>query len=172
MGKVPAFSVNLLNSTLCKSREFQLTLYISHIRSLLVFGSIIWNLEYILDMKLLENVQRRWTKRIYDLKNLIYFHRFKDIRRFSSLIKLYWIRSFSLLSKLYYIRSFSLLSKLYHIRSFSQLCVSSSFAFRFEGPLEQRVHRYCCTINKIKNTIHKIMPSTIHNSIVDIYIFI
>ena len=39
VGKSSEISVNLLNSTFCCSREFMLTLYISHIRPLLEFGS-------------------------------------------------------------------------------------------------------------------------------------
>ena len=60
-----------------------LTLYISHIRPLLEFGSCIWKLEYISDMKLLENVQRRLTKRNDDFEQLTYSERLKDLDLFS-----------------------------------------------------------------------------------------
>ena len=76
-------SVKLLNSTLCRSGEFMLTLYISHIQLLLEFGSWVWNFKYISDMKLLENLQRRWTKRIDDFENLTYSQRLKDFNLFS-----------------------------------------------------------------------------------------
>ena len=56
---------------------------ISHIRPLLEFGSCVWNLEYISDMKLLKNVQRRWTKRINGFENLTYSQRLKDLDLFS-----------------------------------------------------------------------------------------
>ena len=46
-------SINLLNSTLCPSGKFMLTLSISHIRHLFELGSRVWNWEYILDIKLL-----------------------------------------------------------------------------------------------------------------------
>ena len=74
VGKSSGMSLNLLNSTLCRSREFILTLYIRHIRPIIetYVYSYVWNLEYISDMKLLENVQRRWTKRTDGFKNLIY----------------------------------------------------------------------------------------------------
>ena len=39
IGKSSAMSVNLLNSTLCRSKEFMFTLYISHIKRLSEFGS-------------------------------------------------------------------------------------------------------------------------------------
>ena len=70
--KSSGMSVNSLNSTLDHSREFILTLYISTIRPSLEFGSFVWNLECISDMKLLENVHRRWTKRIDGFENLTY----------------------------------------------------------------------------------------------------
>ena len=72
----------MLNSTLCRSREFILTLCISHIWPLLEFTSCFWNLEYMSHMKLLENVQRRWTKRIDSFGNLTYSQRLKDLYLF------------------------------------------------------------------------------------------
>ena len=39
VGKSSGMSVNLLNSTLCRSKEFILTLYIRHLRSVIEFGS-------------------------------------------------------------------------------------------------------------------------------------
>ena len=83
VGKSSGMSVNLLNSMLCRSREFLLTLYIIHIRPSLVFVSCVWNLEYIWDMKMLENMQKRWTKRIDSFENLIYSQRVKDLDLFS-----------------------------------------------------------------------------------------
>ena len=59
------------------------TLYISHIGPLLEFASCVWNLEYIPDRKLLENMQRRWTKIIGGFENLIYSQRLKDLDLFS-----------------------------------------------------------------------------------------
>ena len=69
VGKSSGMSVNLLNSMLCRSKEFLLILYIRHLRPVLEFGLCVLepnknNLEYILDMKMLENVPRRGTKRI------------------------------------------------------------------------------------------------------------
>ena len=46
------------------------------------FGSFVWNLKYISSMKLLENVQRRWTRRIYDFQKLTYHQRLKDLDLF------------------------------------------------------------------------------------------
>ena len=52
------------------------TLYISHIKPLLELGSCVWNLEYISDIKLQENVRSPWTKRIDGFENLTYSLRF------------------------------------------------------------------------------------------------
>ena len=59
-----------------------LTLYISHIIWSSEFGSCVWNLEYISDMKLLGNVQRRWTRRIDGFENHTYSQRRKDLDLF------------------------------------------------------------------------------------------
>ena len=84
VGKSSGMSVNLLNWTICRSREFMLTVYISHIRPLLEFYSYVWNLEYtISDKKLLDNVQRRWKKIIDGFGNLTYSERLKDRDLFS-----------------------------------------------------------------------------------------
>ena len=69
--------------TLYRSREFMLAQYIRHIRPILEFGSCFRKMAYISDMKLLENVQRRWTKRIDGFENLTYSHRLKDLNLFS-----------------------------------------------------------------------------------------
>ena len=52
-------------------------------RHILAFDSCVWNMEYISDIKLLENVQRRWTKRIDGFENLTYSQRLKDLNFFS-----------------------------------------------------------------------------------------
>ena len=63
-------SVKLVNSTLCRSREYMINLYIRHIRPILQFGSCVWNLKYISDMNLRENVHRRRKKIIDGFENL------------------------------------------------------------------------------------------------------
>ena len=52
--KAAGLSVSLLNSTLCRSREFIIAQFVSHIRPLLEFSSCVWNVGYIGDLKLLE----------------------------------------------------------------------------------------------------------------------
>lgn len=65
----------LLKSTVCRSLEFMKKLFISDIRPIIDFASQVWNLGYIGDTKLLETVQRRWTKQVSGLVNCSYRER-------------------------------------------------------------------------------------------------
>ena len=56
-----------------------ITLYISHIRPLLEFGTCVWNLEYTSDIKLLENVHWQWTKRVDGFEYLTCSQKLIDI---------------------------------------------------------------------------------------------
>ncbi|KAK4309434.1 hypothetical protein Pmani_018931 [Petrolisthes manimaculis] len=58
---------NLLKSTVCRSLSFMKTLFISDVRPLLDFASPVWNTGFLGDMRLLESVQRRWTKQVGDM---------------------------------------------------------------------------------------------------------
>ena len=58
-------------------------LFVSHIRPILEYSSSLWNLGYIGDLKLLESVQRRWTKAIEGLENLDYGARLRALNFFS-----------------------------------------------------------------------------------------
>ena len=60
-----------------------MSLYISHIRPLLEFSSSVWNLGYISDLKLLEGVQRRWTKKITGFEDLTYSQRLANLNLYS-----------------------------------------------------------------------------------------
>lgn len=81
--KAAGLANNLLKSTLCRDSDFMLSLYISHIRPLLEFGSTVWNTGYQGDLKLLESVQRRWTKEVYGLSDLSYGDRLKNLNLYS-----------------------------------------------------------------------------------------
>ena len=58
--KASGLACNLLKSTVCRSPEFMITLFKSHIRPILDYCSPLWNVGYIHDL-ILEQVQRRWT---------------------------------------------------------------------------------------------------------------
>ena len=69
VGFAANLSTNLLQSTLCRDADFMVRLYVSHIRPKLEYASSLWNVGYITDMKLLEGVQRRWTRQIVGLED-------------------------------------------------------------------------------------------------------
>ena len=47
--KAAGLANNLLRSTLCRDKDFMITLFKSHIRPLLEFGSTVWNTRYVCD---------------------------------------------------------------------------------------------------------------------------
>ena len=65
------------------------SLYISHIRPLLEYSSVVWNTGYIGDTKLLESIQRRWTRNIEGLENLSYGERLKALGLLCHLFSVY-----------------------------------------------------------------------------------
>ena len=79
IGKAGAMIDNLLGSTVCRSIEITLTLYISHIRPINVYGSHVWNVGYPEDERRLEQMQRKWTREIDDLSGLNYISRLKKL---------------------------------------------------------------------------------------------
>ena len=60
-----------------------LCLYIAHIRPLLEFSSPVWNTGFLGDSKLLESVQRRWTKYIDGMRDMEYGERLKSLGLYS-----------------------------------------------------------------------------------------
>ena len=55
----------------------------THIRPLIEYCSCIWHTGFTQDLKLLENVQRRWTKQIDGLSSLSYGERLKSLNLYS-----------------------------------------------------------------------------------------
>ena len=53
-----------------------------HIRPIMEYCSCLWNTGYI-DMRALENVQRRWTKRINGMSSLSYADRLRFLNLYS-----------------------------------------------------------------------------------------
>ena len=83
VSKASGLSFNILRSTVCRSRDFMMALYIAHIRPVLEFSSSLWNLGYVGDMKLVESVQRRWTRQIDGLQDLSYAERLATLDLYS-----------------------------------------------------------------------------------------
>ena len=59
------------------------SLFISHVRPILDYACCVWNTGYVGDSKLLEAVQRRWTKQIDGFHDLCYRDRLARLNLFS-----------------------------------------------------------------------------------------
>ena len=81
--KAGGLAQNLLKCTVCRTREFMLQLLVTHIRPVIEYCSCVWNTGYHQDVRLLESVQRRWTKKIEGLQDLDYGSRLKALNLFS-----------------------------------------------------------------------------------------
>ena len=46
-------------------------LFVSHIRPIMDFCFCVWNVIYVMDVKLLVSVQRRWTREVAGVDHLI-----------------------------------------------------------------------------------------------------
>ena len=73
----------ILRSTVCRSKEFMVTLFLSHIRPIIDYCSPVWNLGYQGDLNRLEAVQRRWTKQVVGLSTQDYPARLRSLELFS-----------------------------------------------------------------------------------------
>jgi hypothetical protein len=74
---------SLLRSTVNRSPEFMVTLFVTHVRPILDYCSCVWNVGFVEDMHLMESVQRRWTKQVYGLSNVDYNARLRALDLFS-----------------------------------------------------------------------------------------
>ena len=83
VGKVGAMMSNLLRSTICRSKEFMVKLWVSHIRPLMEYGSCVWNVGYLGDVRRLESLQRRWTREVQGMVGLEYVTRLRRLGLFS-----------------------------------------------------------------------------------------
>ena len=81
--KAAGLTQNLLKSTACRSPDFMLTLFNTHVRPIIEYCSCIWHTGYIGDLRLLESIQRRWTKRISGLGTLDYGSRLRVLNQYS-----------------------------------------------------------------------------------------
>ena len=78
-----ALTNNIFSCTLCRDRDFLLNIYRSIIRPQLEYGSALWNVGYIMDTRLVERVQRRWTKAIAGMEEMPYHARLRELNLFS-----------------------------------------------------------------------------------------
>ena len=76
-GRAGGIMSNLLRSTVCREANFMISLYTSHIRPAMDYCCCLWNVGYLGDVRLLESVQRRWTREIGRLRERSYGERLK-----------------------------------------------------------------------------------------------
>ena len=81
--KAGGLAQSILKATVCRSPEFMLTLLTTHIRPILEYCSCLWHTGYISDIKTLESVQRRWTKRVERLSQVDYGTRLRTLNLYS-----------------------------------------------------------------------------------------
>jgi hypothetical protein len=55
-----------LCSAVNTSLEFMVTLFVTHVQPILDYCSCVWNVGFVEDMHIIESVQKRWTKQLYD----------------------------------------------------------------------------------------------------------
>ena len=82
-GKAGGLIGDLLRSTVCRDPEFMLTLFVSHIRPVIEFCSSVWNVGYLGDTRVLEGLQRRWTREISGMAGVEYEDRLRRLNLFS-----------------------------------------------------------------------------------------
>ena len=81
--KASGLAGQLLRGTVCRSRCFMVTLFVSHIRPILDYCSTLWNLGYLNDVRRLEGIQRRWTKEVVGLGDFDYLDRLRVLELYS-----------------------------------------------------------------------------------------
>ena len=74
---------NFLKATLCRSSDFMLHILKTHIRPIIEYASTVWHTGYHQDLKILEAVQRLWTRNIMDLRDTEYKERLQILNLFS-----------------------------------------------------------------------------------------
>ena len=86
--KAGSLANNILRSTVCRTADFMSSIFVSHVRPLIDYASRVWNTGYLKDGRLLELVQRKFTKRVTGLEEMSYGDRLKALALFSIRVRL------------------------------------------------------------------------------------
>ena len=81
--KASGLSANILRSTCNRQPLFMRELFVTHIRPIMDYASCLWNTGYVGDLRKLESIQRRWTKRISGLESQNYDERLRALDLYS-----------------------------------------------------------------------------------------
>ena len=82
-GRANALVSQMLRGTLCRSKNFMLTVFVAHVRPILEYCSVLWNVGYLEDTKKLESVQKKWTREVEGLRELRYQERLRELGLYS-----------------------------------------------------------------------------------------
>ena len=74
---------SFLKATVCRTPEFMLFFFTTHVRPIIEYASCVWNTGYVEDLRRLERTQRRWTKHVKGLEELPYSERLRQLDLFS-----------------------------------------------------------------------------------------
>ena len=83
VNKAAGIANNILSATLCRSPQFMVFILVTYVRPIIEFANPVWNTGYLEDLRLLERVQRAWTKKVAGLENLPYEDRLSALDLYS-----------------------------------------------------------------------------------------
>ena len=81
--KASGLANSLLRSTVCREKSFMVSLFVSHVRPILDYCSSVWSLGFVGDVRMLESIQRKWTRQIMGMEGLDYPSRLRSAGLFS-----------------------------------------------------------------------------------------
>ena len=81
--KASGLASSFLKSFVCRSPDFMMFLFTTHVRPVIEYCSCLWNTGYLGDLRALENIQRKWTKQIDGLGAQSYADRLRLLQLYS-----------------------------------------------------------------------------------------
>ena len=81
--KAGGLAHSLLKATVCRSPDCMMSLFCSHVRPIIEYCSCVWFTGYVADIRVLESVQRRWTKRVTGMSDIDYRTRLQLLNQYS-----------------------------------------------------------------------------------------
>ena len=83
VGRAGSMIGELLRGTVCRAPSFMVCIFTTHVRPLIEYCSSVWFTGYLGDLRLLEPLQRRWTREVDGLRHLDYISRLKTLGLYS-----------------------------------------------------------------------------------------